>query len=177
MRIFQLAILLVLPFAAQSAQVTWYLQDVQFEDGGTVEGHFSYNSDSNSYEEYFYTTDGSILTGGSYEWGDLSNGNTIIEDLSDADNLLVTRWDDFYFLEGEAISLTFSSSLTNGGGTVAVGGSEFLCNGTTVDICTTFSPSRSIISGYATTVPIPAAVWLFGSALAGLGWIRRKQAI
>jgi hypothetical protein len=25
-------------------------------------------------------------------------------------------------------------------------------------------------------VPIPAAVWLFASALAGLGWIRRKQA-
>jgi hypothetical protein len=27
-----------------------------------------------------------------------------------------------------------------------------------------------------TAVPIPAAVWLFGSALAGLGWMRRKQA-
>jgi hypothetical protein len=27
------------------------------------------------------------------------------------------------------------------------------------------------------TVPIPAAVWLFGSALAGLGWIRRKQTV
>ncbi len=24
-------------------------------------------------------------------------------------------------------------------------------------------------------VPVPAAVWLFGSALAGLGWIKRKQ--
>jgi hypothetical protein len=24
-------------------------------------------------------------------------------------------------------------------------------------------------------IPIPAAVWLFGSALAGLGWMRRKQ--
>ncbi|MCP3906471.1 MAG: hypothetical protein GY712_00415, partial [Oceanicoccus sp.] len=24
-------------------------------------------------------------------------------------------------------------------------------------------------------VPIPAPVWLFGSALAGLGWFRRKQ--
>jgi hypothetical protein len=24
-------------------------------------------------------------------------------------------------------------------------------------------------------VPIPAAVWLFGSALAGLGWLRQKQ--
>jgi hypothetical protein len=34
------------------------------------------------------------------------------------------------------------------------------------------------ISGYdnivVTAVPIPAAVWLFGSALAGLGWLRRK---
>ncbi|WP_366057799.1 VPLPA-CTERM sorting domain-containing protein [Oceanicoccus sp.] len=24
-------------------------------------------------------------------------------------------------------------------------------------------------------MPVPAAVWLFGSALAGLGWLRRKQ--
>jgi T5SS/PEP-CTERM-associated repeat protein len=27
----------------------------------------------------------------------------------------------------------------------------------------------------AQVVPVPAAVWLFGSALAGLGWMRRKQ--
>jgi hypothetical protein len=26
-------------------------------------------------------------------------------------------------------------------------------------------------------VPIPAAIWLFGSALAGLGWLRRKQTV
>jgi len=26
-------------------------------------------------------------------------------------------------------------------------------------------------------VPVPAAAWLFGSALAGLGWLRRKQTI
>jgi hypothetical protein len=29
--------------------------------------------------------------------------------------------------------------------------------------------------GAIPTVPIPAAVWLFGSALAGLGWLRRRQ--
>jgi hypothetical protein len=29
----------------------------------------------------------------------------------------------------------------------------------------------------STVVPIPAAVWLFGSALAGLGWLRRKQTL
>ena len=28
--------------------------------------------------------------------------------------------------------------------------------------------------GQLTAVPVPAAVWLFGSALAGLGWLRRK---
>ncbi|HJP04021.1 MAG: VPLPA-CTERM sorting domain-containing protein [Gammaproteobacteria bacterium] len=27
-----------------------------------------------------------------------------------------------------------------------------------------------------TAVPVPAAAWLFGSALAGLGWIRRRSA-
>jgi hypothetical protein len=27
----------------------------------------------------------------------------------------------------------------------------------------------------ATVVPLPAAAWLFGSALAGLGWLRRRQ--
>jgi hypothetical protein len=29
----------------------------------------------------------------------------------------------------------------------------------------------------STVVPIPAAVWLFGSALAGLSWLRRKQTL
>jgi hypothetical protein len=29
----------------------------------------------------------------------------------------------------------------------------------------------------ADVVPIPAAVWLFGSALAGLGWMKRKQTV
>lgn len=31
-------------------------------------------------------------------------------------------------------------------------------------------------AGGAAVVPVPAAFWLFGSALAGLGWMRRKQA-
>lgn len=30
-------------------------------------------------------------------------------------------------------------------------------------------------AGSLTVVPVPAAVWLFGSALAGLGWCRRRQ--
>jgi hypothetical protein len=41
-----------------------------------------------------------------------------------------------------------------------------------------FSPSDYIqISSFSTAVPIPAAVWLFGSALAGLGWMRRRKTV
>ena len=40
---------------------------------------------------------------------------------------------------------------------------------------TGFFPGLMIDNLSATVVPIPAAVWLFGSALAGLGWLRRKQ--
>ena len=42
------------------------------------------------------------------------------------------------------------------------------------------SASGASLSGSVTSVsmvPIPAAVWLFGSALAGLGWLRRKQTV
>ena len=35
----------------------------------------------------------------------------------------------------------------------------------------------SVGLGSFTAVPIPAAVWLFGSALAGLGWMKRKQTV
>lgn len=39
-------------------------------------------------------------------------------------------------------------------------------------------PAWAVMDGdvAASVVPVPAAVWLFGSALAGLGWLRRRQA-
>jgi len=44
-----------------------------------------------------------------------------------------------------------------------------------------FSPNQQGVVGLdnivVTAVPIPAAAWLFGSALAALGWIRRKQIV
>jgi hypothetical protein len=45
--------------------------------------------------------------------------------------------------------------------------------------CNPFEQSSGIgVDNFAATVvPIPAAIWLFGSALAGLGWMRRKQTV
>jgi hypothetical protein len=42
---------------------------------------------------------------------------------------------------------------------------------------TSASTSSGTFLVQGTLVPIPASVWLFGSALAGLGWMRRKQTV
>jgi len=39
------------------------------------------------------------------------------------------------------------------------------------------NPSMALDNIVVSAVPVPAAVWLFGSALAGLGWMRRKQTV
>jgi len=41
---------------------------------------------------------------------------------------------------------------------------------------TSIIDSSISVSAAPSAVPVPAAVWLFGSALAGLGWMRRKHA-
>ena len=46
-----------------------------------------------------------------------------------------------------------------------------------ITVDNTAYPSQLMIDNIViNAVPIPAAAWLFGSALAGLGWLRRKQA-
>ena len=92
--------------------------------------------------------------------------------------------------------MTFSSSLTNAGVTTApvnghippdFGG----LSRTEYGNCSDVFSDCGITGVYAidqfegvvynggtlegTVVPIPAAAWLFGSALAGLGWMRPKQ--
>ncbi|MBT8422392.1 MAG: VPLPA-CTERM sorting domain-containing protein [Gammaproteobacteria bacterium] len=48
---------------------------------------------------------------------------------------------------------------------------------TDLNLMDTSSPRGSDFDaiGGVTTVPVPAAVWLFGSALVGLGWLRRRR--
>lgn len=93
-------------------------------------------------------------------------------------------------IEGGDVVLT---GFLQGGGTVSlthtllVGNIELVTFDSSWSNLTSVSFTAGAFTGFgfgmgiddvtASVVPIPAAVWLFGSALAGLGWIRRKQTV
>jgi hypothetical protein len=160
-----------------AAPVTWTLSDVFFTGGDALTGSFDYDADTNTYSdiniffEYddpfedgyhnFYTTTGVWHNGDSFE--------------SDSNGAYFYPWYDFpeHF---DFLALWFTAPLTNSGGNISLeSGSgifnQYIYYGGTVTPVLTGIASGSVT---ANTVPIPAAVWLFGSALAGLGFLRRR---
>jgi hypothetical protein len=106
--------------------------------------------------------------------GGLFAGSSIFTDVnlpgSTTGNQLVAMGSTVYLGNGpweSYLSLKFGSSLTNVGGVISISsGSVYVPD-----------PGYGLILDPGATVsavPVPAAVWLFGSALAGLGWFRRK---
>ena len=89
------------------------------------------------------------------------------------------NWDPTIVTGAFSLSMSLDQELTNAGGNVGFSAEvtfcrpdpELGCDGP-VEVFTENSFSGTLT---ATAVPVPAAVWLFGSALAGLGWFRRKQ--
>ncbi|MDB4307867.1 VPLPA-CTERM sorting domain-containing protein, partial [Gammaproteobacteria bacterium] len=79
-----------------------------------------------------------------------------------------------YFQSGATISTSLS-----GDGAAFTWDSAFFDSGWTNLVAVEFVSNdlQAIDNIVIATVPIPAAVWLFGSALAGLGWMRRKQTV
>jgi hypothetical protein len=65
------------------------------------------------------------------------------------------------------VSLFYSDVLTDSGGDFSL---EF-----NSQISGFLAQDDGALTGTVSAVPIPAAVWLFGSALAGLGWMRRRK--
>jgi hypothetical protein len=162
-------------FSAASAQaipLEWTLDNVVFSDGGTASGSFFYDADTSSYSNInLATTTGSVLTGTTYQYGSAYNAFSVrLTEVNSPDLSGEQAW-LMAFGEGE---LGFTE-LSNAGGTVPIHilyGSEGVC---TYSACGEVTQFRSTVSGSVSAVPIPAAVWLFGSALAGLGWMRRKR--
>ena len=80
--------------------------------------------------------------------------------------------------DDSAIGPQESIAVLNGMSTISwVGTTLVLSNRTCTGVCSTL-PAGNYNRGYTytfTTVPVPAAVWLFGSALGVMGLIRRKS--
>jgi len=126
---------------------------------------------------------------------DLTNGTSLY-----TANGSVFELDSFRFggTDGSLSGLPYTGTVTgylSGGGTVTksilsaadtsglIAFDETWVNLTSVDILIDAAVvGRDPFDAFAIddmslqAVPVPAAVWLFGSALGGLGWMRRKQA-
>jgi hypothetical protein len=172
MRALFLVIGIFLSSAALAIPVEWTLQNVIFTDGGTAFGSFVYDADTNIYSEVdITTTSGAVLSGTVYKFTNpyISGNASITQFLNAEGDLTGARFFGLiplYDLTNELLSTSINNLDTG----------EYACSSSS---CGGGSGLRGVNSGYITAtsvVPVPAAVWLFGSALAGLGWFRRKTA-
>jgi hypothetical protein len=172
---------------SNAATVTWTLTDVVFSDGGLAAGSFAYDADSGLYSDLFISTTsgGGTGPGGEEikpEFGG-SNGTscaTYAPASSNSFGLQCQSPGDMFTLV-----LAFESELTNDGGIALLqpgsgrfGSKEYLTNGVVDDL--TEVTSRGVIAGSivaSAVVPLPAAVWLFTSGVAGLGFLLWRKSV
>jgi len=179
---------LLMMSGAWGASITWTLNNVTFDDGATAAGTFDYDATANFYSNINISVTGFVIQG---EYGSLDDTDpyTYIPDtISDTDDSLLA-FDDLDFTSAaddcdaeiciRFTNMTFSSPLTGAGGFIPLqigdGSLEVMTKlgGSDLDVHSIVSGS---VSAAAVLIPIPAAVYLFGSALGLLGWSRRKAA-
>jgi hypothetical protein len=198
MRLFFFTVLCLCSVAVNAATVTIDFEELpeQYLGGsGTVL--------SKGYEISGYTTglfgpgDMGIVTGqnGTLVFSGIAEISYSQDSFGPGVNYTISREDDtafaIYSLDLLATGPTTVGSITGtkAGGGYVFGTSDSLfgtgdwLNVTSVSLfiqgdgftycCQASGELDNIVVGAA--VPVPAAVWLFGSALAGLGWMRRKQ--
>jgi len=158
--------------------VTWHLSGVTFDDEGVAAGSFVFDADTGSYSNINVETAG----------GETGQSNIYLFATSFAINGFPDFVDTSPIVPGVTanLSLALVAEMTNAGGTIDIQGpdgvgitQEGICI-TGDPLCTTATAFRQIARGSITTqpqvIPIPAAVWLFGSGLLGLvGMARRKK--
>ena len=134
----------------------------------------------------FTTTGGSLSWGWELDGAASGSGNVVAGiDVRDASNVLITT------LSGVLANLSVDAAgnVTTNAGEIRRGlGSSAGCGGgptqknvtysaaLTTMTCGTITTAGLNVTGTADVVPIPAAVWLFGSALGLLGVARRRMA-
>ncbi len=194
------AALSVLSIASYAAPINWQLNNVTFASNqtagvgpfdGTATGSFTYDAVTNIYSNVNITTTGSGYWG-TDNCGDSALCGTYIRATDLYSTLSATSLqatptasDPANAIGYYGMSMQFAGSgLTGAGGTVdlyTAGGTDgegicatVACDPTGAGAVSAF---RGFSGGSVSAVPIPAAAWLFGSAMLGLfGIARRKKA-
>jgi len=167
---------LLMASAVQAVPVHWTLQDFIFTDGGTAVGSFIWDLETNTYSDIDITT-----TPGSAYDGDVYRQPATV-DPPTMGGILVFETDNFPAQAGETI-LGIVAPFDQQGGIIEQGifGGENLCpdepvcGGANSQVVRSFDP-RAGATLIGEVIPIPAAAWLFGSALGLLGWLKRRTA-
>ena len=166
-----LATALVALFACASseakADTVWKLTDVKLSDGTLLNGSFDINVSGwlHSFNLTTTATDGG-LSGYTYSSADSSPGS-----INNPSDTVATFFTSNY--EGY-LTLTFQHSLSIAAATNSIvggnPGSSFECYGWGCPPYGTSDPTRYVDANQSASLvtPLPAAVWLVGSALAGL---------
>ena len=175
MRTILMSISLLLSAAVSATPVTWDV-DVSLSDGGHLFGSFTHDADFGTYTDILLETDmsGSAwLNGGEFTtfYGNAWGGTPLAPEFYGTCGTVAGRGPGTCH-----VVFFFAEELTNAGGVVAIDSSQDFA---ALEAIYEMDEYAYLTSGTVTAsaVPIPAAVWLFGSALAGLGWMRRKQAV
>ena len=108
-------------FSVQATPLTWTLNGVTFSDGATVSGSFVWDAASNSAGAFSFATTNGALGAFTYDGASSSfyGMNVFTSPSLLWTNNSVTRY----------IALTFVSTLTDAGGTVALTTGNYLANG------------------------------------------------
>jgi hypothetical protein len=180
-----LAIGLILVQPALAVPVAWTMHGVTLSNGGTVTGTFVYDADANLYSDVSIDVNSDILLNGSVaddpamflHYDDVSNWPVAWDSSTIS---MTNQWEGEYngdaAIESTYQTFSFAQQLTNAGGVISIasgwGELQHVLN-----FGSGSGYTYTVTGGNVSAVPIPAAVWLFGSALAGLGYLRKRIAV
>jgi hypothetical protein len=159
---------LLLSNVASAIPVEWTVDGVKTQFGGSLTGSFTYDADLNLYSNVNIT-----YANSGYSHGQQLEGTATTADPSSGLTRFITGTYDTTATGGSAsMSLVFNSPYP----TPREGAAHYMSTNAG-SVVSRHGYYDTIISGrvIGSIVPIPAAVWLFGSGLALLGWFRRTQ--